>query len=62
MIIDIFKIWIENKFGKKGMGLDYLGWLIIAVAVGVLAIVAIIMIKGEQEGGFQFIKDLLRWG
>lgn len=56
--------YLLNRLQKnrKGIALDYLGWMIIAAVVLFLVVVAFIMIKGKQEGGYAFIKDLLRWG
>ena len=56
--------YLLNRLQKnrKGIAMNYLGWLIIALVVLVLVVVAFIMIKGKQEGGLVFIKDLLRWG
>jgi hypothetical protein len=61
LLNEMFRQRIRRRIGKRAIALDYLGWIIIAVVVLVLAVIAIVMIKGKQEEGFSFIKDLLRW-
>jgi|APSaa5957512576_1039674.scaffolds.fasta_scaffold642868_1 hypothetical protein len=59
MLVSYLRNWF--KMNKKGLALDYLGWLIIAAVVLVLVVIGFIMIKGKQESGLAYIKDLWRW-
>ncbi|MFH1359349.1 MAG: hypothetical protein ABIH37_05660 [archaeon] len=47
---------------KKGMMVDYLGWIIIAVIVLILVLVAYFLLAGKQIEAFDFIKKALRFG
>lgn len=47
---------------KKGLELEMLGKLIIAVAVLVLLIILIIILKGKGTGALDYIKNLFRFG
>ena len=47
---------------KKGMMVDYLGWIIIAVIVLILVLVTYFLLAGKQIEAFDFIKKALRFG
>lgn len=47
---------------KKGIVPDYLGWLILAVAVLVFIVIGIIILRGKGLGAIDYIKSLFRFG
>lgn len=50
------------KKSKKGIVPDYLGWLILAVALLFFVIVGIIILKGKGISALDYIKTLFRFG
>ncbi len=47
-------------FGKKGIVMEYLPWLIIGLAVLAIIFVAILLLKDSGTGFIDKIKDLFR--
>ena len=50
------------KKNKRGIVPDYLGWLILAVALLILIVMGIIILKGKGIGALEYIKSLFRFG
>lgn len=51
-----------KKIGKKGIELDMLGWIIIGIICLVIAIIAIVILKGKGAGAITKILELFRFG
>ena len=48
---------LENK---KGIWKDYIGWLILGLAVLIISLLAYFIMSGKAEGGIEFAKNLMR--
>ena len=48
--------------GKKGMEMEYLGYILIGVAVLVLVILAVIIFKDKSISAIDYIKNLFKFG
>ena len=46
---------------KRGMALEVLGWWLIGLAVLVIAVVAIVIMKGKGSSAIDYIKNLFRF-
>jgi len=58
----------KNKFfsynfflkSRKAMGMEVLGWWILAIAVLIIMIIGFIVLKGKGTGAIEFLKNLFR--
>ena len=46
---------------KRGIALDYLGWLAIGVAVLIIVLLGIFLFKDKGTRAVDFIKNLIGW-
>ena len=53
---------MEKIRGKRGIFEDYMGWVILAVALLALALVGYFILKGKGIGAIEFIKNIFRFG
>lgn len=47
---------------KKGIEIDMIGWIILAIAFLVLFVAGMIILKDKGFGALDFIKNLFRFG
>jgi hypothetical protein len=47
---------------KRGIALDFLGWLLLALGVLVIVVFIYIGLTGKTIAGLEFIKNLFKWG
>jgi hypothetical protein len=53
---------LNLKKNKKGIELEMLGKLIIAVVILVLLIIGVVILRGKGINALEFIKDLFKLG
>jgi len=50
-----------KRTNKKAMELEMLGWIIIALVILIIAIFAIVILKGKGISAVEYIKQLFRF-
>lgn len=53
---------MKIKKNKKAIALNFLGWLILSIAIFVLVVIAIVILTGKADSAIEFIKNLFRFG
>ncbi|MBM3247593.1 hypothetical protein FJZ17_03600 [Candidatus Pacearchaeota archaeon] len=52
--------YMKKLFGKKGMELEMLGWIILSVVILVILVVAYIYLNKNNLSAAEFVKNLFR--
>lgn len=53
---------MKKKRGKKGtISIDMLGWILIGLAVLVIAVIGILILTGKGSAALEYIKNLFRF-
>lgn len=52
----------RSKMNKRGMELEYLGYILIGIAALAIVIFAMIVLKGKGISAIDYIKNLFRFG
>ncbi len=50
------------KFKRGAIEIEFASWMIIALIVGVIAIIGILVLKGKATSMVDFLKNLFRFG
>ena len=53
---------MNKKMDKKGVALEFLFWMILALIVLVVVVIGFMILTGKGRGALDFIKDIFRWG
>ena len=48
--------------GKRGIAMDFMGWLIIGISVLVVMLIGIFILKDKGMGAIDYLNNLFRFG